>query len=114
MIVPEFQNPPPNPITLEYLAGRLDGFNGRIKSLESRVSSLAADNRDRHAGQRQTLFVLRHHHRRHYLGNGRGNGRRHLCPAVRPQLSGIGRAGQRCRGRNEYPATARNQCRRRP
>ena len=52
------QNLPPNPLSPEYLAGWIDGFNGRIKSLESRVSALAVDNRDQHAGQRQILFVL--------------------------------------------------------
>lgn len=52
------QNPPPNPISPEYLVGRIDGFNGRIKNLESRVSSLEANDRDRHAGQGQILFAL--------------------------------------------------------
>lgn len=72
MIVPEFQNPPPNPITLEYLAGciiglngridglngRVDGVNSRIESLEARVSTIESDVKDLRAGQRHILVAL--------------------------------------------------------
>ena len=45
MITPEpYQNPPPDPITLEYLAwciiglnGRVDGLNGRVEGLNGRI-----------------------------------------------------------------------------
>lgn len=63
MIVPDpGQNPPPNPITLEYLAGCISGLNGRVDGLNRRVDALesraADDARDRHAGQRQILFAI--------------------------------------------------------
>ena len=59
------QNLPPNPITLEYLAGwiiglngRVDGLNSRIDSLEARVSTIESDVKDLRAGQRHILVAL--------------------------------------------------------
>lgn len=73
MITPEsYQNLPPNPITLEYLAGciiglngridglngRVDGLNSRMDRLEARVSTIESDMKDLRAGQRHILVAL--------------------------------------------------------
>ena len=52
MTTPEFNpNRPPNPITLEFLAGCIIGLNGRMDSLEARVANVEA-------GQRQIMIAL--------------------------------------------------------
>ena len=52
MTMPEFNpNLPPNPITLEYLAGCIMGLNGRIDGLEARVANLES-------GQRQIFAAI--------------------------------------------------------
>lgn len=87
MTTPEFNpNRPPNPITLEFLAGciiglngrmdglngqmdglngrmdgisgRMDGFSSRMDSLEARVANVESDIRDLRTGQRQIMIAL--------------------------------------------------------
>ena len=59
MTTPEFNpNRPPNPITLEFLAGCIIGLNGRMDGFSSRLDSLEARVANVEAGQRQIMIAL--------------------------------------------------------
>lgn len=59
MTIPEFDpNRPPNPITLEFLAGCIIGLNGRMDGFGARLDSLEARVANVEAGQRQIMTAL--------------------------------------------------------